>query len=64
MQCGLDGGPNVTDGCWRAVRVTVKGFDEISGRGNRAVLKTSRTNRTGLDTRVPVELFLFLVLSH
>ena len=31
VQCGLDGGPGVPDGCWWVVRVVVKMFDELSG---------------------------------
>ena len=31
MQCGLDSGPSVTDGCWWVVRVVVEVFDELSG---------------------------------
>ena len=36
VECGLDGGPGVPDGCWRVVRVVVKVFDEFLGVVARA----------------------------
>ena len=36
MQCGLDSGPGVTDGCWWVVRVVVEVFDELSGVVSRS----------------------------
>ena len=58
VQCGLDGGPSVTDGCWWVVRVVVKVFDELSGVVSRPPCGF-KDEWDQIDVGVSVELFLF-----
>ena len=63
MQCGLDSGPSVTDGCWWVVRVVVEVFDELSGVVTRS--PCGPEDQWGqVDAGVSVELSLFLAFGH
>ena len=63
MQCGLDGGPGVPDGCWWVVRVVVKMFDEPSGVVSRP--SCGFKDEWGqVDAGISVELLLFLTFGH
>ena len=63
VECGLDGGPSVSDGCWEVVRVSEQAFDEL-------LCMETRSSSSLMDewdqvyAGVSVELFLFLTFSH
>ena len=63
VQCGLDSGPCVTNGCWWVVRVVVEVFDELSGVVSRPSCGF-KDEWDEVDAGVSVELFVLLTFGH